>query len=420
MLPVGIGAKARRTADERAERTQDNRMTERIVIKPGREKSLLRRHPWIFSGAIERIDGAPASGATVEVVDARGGFLARAAYSPASQIRARVWSFDPSEPIDELFFRRRIERAVDTRRRLGYLADDGACRLVFSESDGLPGFVVDRYAGHLVCQFLSAGADRWREAIVGALTDTLRPRAIHERSEGAARRKEGLESRRGTIAEANGEAAVEYRSGRLRRRFVVGSGQKTGAYLDQQRNLERVARHAQGARVLDAFAYTGAFALTALLHGAEHATLVESSGEALAQARWDADANGVASRCVAIEGNVFEELRALRERGETYDLVVVDPPKFVHAANQVQAGSRGYKDVNLLALQLVSKGGTLATFSCSGHVDAALFQKIVAGAAVDAGRDAQIIERLTQPPDHPVGLHFPEAEYLKGLLVRVF
>lgn len=395
-------------------------MTERIVIKPGREKSLLRRHPWIFSGAIERVEGEPESGATVDVVDTRGSFLARAAYSPVSQIRARVWSFDPDDRIDESFLRRRIERAVDARRRLGLLVDDGACRIVFSESDGLPGLIVDRYAGHLVCQFLSAGAERWREAIVDALVDALRPRAIHERSEGAARRKEGFESKRGTIVSEDGADAVEYRTGRLRRRFVVGTGQKTGAYLDQQRNLEHVARHARGARVLDAFAYTGAFALTALLNGAEQATLIESSSEAIAQARSDADANGLAPRVSFVEGNVFEELRALRDRGERFDLVIVDPPKFVHSADQLHAGSRGYKDVNLLALQLVTEGGTLATFSCSGHVDAALFQKIVAGAAVDAGREAQIVERLTQPPDHPIALNFPEAEYLKGLILRVY
>src|SRR5690606_177418 len=199
---------ARHRAAERGRPRRTSTMTERIVIKAGREKSLLRRHPWIFSGAIERVAGKPESGATVDVVDTRGGFLARAAYSPMSQIRARVWSFDPAEPIDELFFKRRIERAVDARRRLGYLADDGACRLVFSESDGLPGVIVDRYTDHLVCQFLSAGAERWRETIVGELTDLLGPRAVHERSEGAARRKEGLPSRRGTIAAAQGEDAV--------------------------------------------------------------------------------------------------------------------------------------------------------------------------------------------------------------------
>jgi 23S rRNA (cytosine1962-C5)-methyltransferase len=393
-------------------------MTARIVIRSGREKSLRRRHPWIFSGAIDSVDGEPERGATVDVVDARGAFLARAAYSPASQIRARVWSFDPDERIDEAFFRRRLERAIGLRRRLGYVGDDTACRLVFSESDGLPGVIVDAYAGYLVCQFLAAGAERSRETIVAGLLELLRPCGVYERSEGAARRKEGLESRRGLLA---GDAPTEivYRSGRLLRRLALGAGQKTGAYLDQQENLARVARYAAGARVLDAFSYTGAFAATALLHGARSATLLDSSGEALERAAEDARANGLAAGCRYIEGNVFEELRVLREREERFDLVVLDPPKFVHSASQVQAGSRGYKDVNLLALKLVAPGGTLATFSCSGHVDALLFQKILAGAAVDSGRDAQLLERLTQPPDHPVALPFPEAEYLKGFILGV-
>ena len=393
-------------------------MTARIVIKAGREKSLRRRHPWIFSGAIDNVEGAPGPGETVEVVDRSGAFLARAAYSPASQIRARVMTFDPDEPVDAALIRRRLEQAITVRRRLGRLRDGAACRLVFSESDRLPGLIVDDYAGHLVCQFLSAGAERWRDEIVRSLAALLEPRVIYERSEGAARRKEGLVSRRGVLAGEAPAEPIEYRFGRLARRLAIGGGQKTGAYLDQQDNAERVARYAEGARVLDAFAYTGGFALAALAAGASEAVLIESSTDALEQAAADAAANGC-SGVRTVEGDVFDELRALVERGERFDLVVLDPPKFVHSAEQIRAGSRGYKDVNLLALRLVAPGGALATFSCSGHVDAALFQKIVAGAALDAGRDAQILERLTQPPDHPVALEFPEAEYLKGLILAV-
>jgi len=393
-------------------------LTARIVIKAGREKSLRRRHPWIFSGAVEGVEGAPAAGETVDVVDSTGAFLARAAYSPASQIRARVMTFDADEPLDAALIRKRLEHAIALRRRLGRLHPDGACRLVFSESDRLPGLIVDHYASHLVCQFLSAGAERWRGEIVAALGGLLEPRGIHERSEGAARRKEGLESRRGTLAGEAPEEPIEYRCGPLVRRFAVGRGQKTGAYLDQQDNAARVARYADGARVLDAFAYTGGFALAALAAGASEAVLIESSRDALEQAAADAEANGLAG-VRAVAGDAFTELRVLVERGERFGLVVVDPPKFVHSAEQLRSGSRGYKDVNLLALRLVEPGGTLATFSCSGHVDAALFQKIVAGAAIDAGRDVQILERLTQPPDHPVALEFPEAEYLKGLILAV-
>jgi 23S rRNA (cytosine1962-C5)-methyltransferase len=390
-----------------------------LVIKPGREKSLKRRHPWVFSGAVERVEGRPEVGATVDVVDGSGAFLARAALSPASQIRARAWTFDPEEAVDAAFFARRLARAVAIRERLGMLAPESACRLVFSESDGLPGLVVDRYASYLACQFLAAGAEAWRETIVAELVRLLEPAGIFERSEASARRKEGLASRRGSMAGAEPPARLEYCSGTLRRIVDIARGQKTGAYLDQQTNRERVARYARGARVLDAFAYTGGFALGCLAAGAAEAVLLESSADALRHAADEAELNGFTAACRFVQADVFEELRALRDRGERFGVVVLDPPKFVHSAEQIRSGSRGYKDVNLLALELLEPGGILATFSCSGHVDAALFQKIVAGAAVDARRSARILERLGQPPDHPVALEFPEGDYLKGLIVEV-
>jgi len=290
---------------------------------------------------------------------------------------------------------------------------------VFAEADGVPGLIVDRYADWLVCQLSTAGVEPWRDAIVAALEALVRPRGIYERSEGPSRRKEGLESRRALLAGDAPPAEIEIECDGVRQWVDVTSGQKTGAYLDQRLNRTRVARYAAGARVLDAFSYTGGFALAALVAGAADAMLIESSQEALSAAGRAAERNGLAERCEFRAANVFEELRRLRDDGRRFGLVVLDPPKFVHSAEQIQAGSRGYKDVNLLALQLVEPGGILATFSCSGHVDAALFQKIVAGAALDAGRDVQILERLAQPPDHPVALAFPEAEYLKGLILRV-
>ena len=392
----------------------------KVWLKRGREKSLLRKHPWVFSGAIERVQGEPAPGDTVEIVDAAGAFLAWAAYSPASQIRARVWSFVPEETIDAAFLRGRLERAIESRRELGLVGTDTACRLVFAESDGLPGLVVDRYAGFVVCQFLSAGAEHWRAEIAGSLVELCGPRGIYERSEASARRKEGLPSQRGVLRGEAPPAEIEVRMGSTHWLIDVVNGQKTGAYLDQQRNRGRVAELAAGAEVLDGFAYTGGFAITALVAGASGATLVESSTEALRTAEREAAANGVADRCRLLAASVFDELRLQRDDGRRYDLVVLDPPKFVHSAEQVSAGSRGYKDVNMLGFELVRPGGLLATFSCSGHVDAALFQKIVAGAALDAGRDAQILERLSQPPDHPIAIEFPEAEYLKGLILRVY
>ncbi len=388
-----------------------------VFLRPGREKSLRRRHPWVFSGAVERVDGSPGAGDTVDVLDAVGHFVARGAYSPTSQIRVRIWTFDRGEPVDAEFFRRRLERAIDSRRRLGLLGDRRACRLVFSESDGLPGTIVDCYGGHVVCQFLSAGAERWRDIIVPWLVELCRPVSIYERSESGARKKEGLSSRRGVLH--GSVSPVEIDSAGVRVVVDVAAGQKTGAYLDQRVNRLRVADHVSDGRVLDAFAYNGGFALASLVRGAVEATLIDSSADALALAERDAAANGVADRCRFEVANAFEAMRNLRDTGERFDLVVLDPPKFVHSADQIAAGSRGYKDVNLLGLELVRPGGVLATFSCSGHVDRALFQKIVAGAAVDAGRSAQILELLGQPPDHPIALEFPEAEYLKGLVLRV-
>lgn len=391
----------------------------KVFLKKGREKSLSRRHPWVFSGALERVEGEPASGETVDVLSHAGAFLARAAYSPASQIRLRVWTFDETEPVDAAFFRLRLARAIESRQRLGMLTPDAACRLVFAESDGMPGFIADRYGRFVVCQFLAAGVDRWRETIAAELLEVSGAAGVYERSEAAVRRKEALPSRRGVLAGAEPAAAIEIRMSDAVQLVDVTGGQKTGAYLDQQTNRLRVARHAHGARVLDAFAYTGGFALACLRAGAARALLLDSSADALASARRDAGRNAVADRLELAVCNVSEELRALRAGGRQFDLVVVDPPKFVHSAAQVASGSRGYKDVNMSALGLVRPGGVLATFSCSGHVDASLFQKIVAGAALDSGRDAQILERLGHPPDHPIALEFPEGEYLKGLILRV-
>ena len=390
-----------------------------VWLKPGREKSLRRRHPWVFSGAIQRVDGEPEAGATVEIVASSGDFLGRGAYSPTSQIRVRVWTFEAREAVDAAFLGRRLARAVESRRRLGLLDAHGACRLVFSESDGLPGLIVDRYGEFLVCQFLSAGAEAWRTTIVELLGELCAPRGIFERSEGGARHKEGLSSRRGVLAGEDPPAELEIAAGGVRLVVDIANGQKTGAYLDQQHNRERVAGHAGDGDVLDAFSYTGGFAIACLRAGARRATLMDSSADALRVAERETAANGVLDRCRFVVANVFDELRAVRDAGTRFDLVVLDPPKFVHSADQVAAGSRGYKDINMLGLALVRPGGALATFSCSGHVDAALFQKIVAGAAVDAGRTAQILERLSQPPDHPVATEFPEGDYLKGLILRV-
>ncbi len=389
-----------------------------VTLKAGREKSIRRRHPWIFSGAIAGVEGRPEPGATVRVVTPSGDFLAWAAYSPSSQIRLRTWSFDEKPDIDAGFIQRRIARSVDKRRELGLLGAGGACRLVFGESDGLPGLVVDRYDEHLVCQFLSAGADYWRDAVIAALNELLSPQSIGERSEASVRQKEGLESRRGLLRGAIPPAPVEFLAGGIRQLIDLGEGQKTGSYLDQSINRLRVAAYASGAKVLDAYSYSGGFSIAALLKGAVNATLIDSSADALKMAEQQARLNSVANRCSFTNANVPEELRKLRDSRQQFDLIVLDPPKFVSSAQQVKSGCRGYKDINMLGLQLLRPGGVLASFSCSGHVSSELFQKIVAGAAIDVKRDVQIIERLSQPADHPVALPFPEAEYLKGLVLR--
>jgi len=389
-----------------------------IVLKRGREKSLRRRHPWIFSGALERIDGNPASGDTVEVRSADGQALALAAWSPQSQIRARVWSFDASVQIDAAFLRARIERAVALRSALPAARHTNAMRLVHGESDGLPGLVVDRYADVLVAQFLSAGAERWREPILDALAESTGCEAIYERSDAEVRTMEGLASRSG-FARGNRDARrcpiIEYG---LNFRVDVEAGQKTGFFLDQRENRQRVRALAGGREVLDCFAYTGGFSIAALAGGAKRVLALESSAPALEVARENLAANPLdAARVEFAQADVFAHLRQLRDRGSAFDLVVLDPPKFAPTAAQVHNAARAYKDINLLALKLLKAGGLLATFSCSGGVSAELFQSIVAGAAVDAAADAKIIERFGAAADHPVALNFPEGEYLKGLLL---
>jgi 23S rRNA (cytosine1962-C5)-methyltransferase len=366
-----------------------------------------------------RADSPPSPGATVDLVSAGGIWLGRGAWSPQSQIVARVWSFDRAEEIGPAFFRHRLQRAIASRR-----LPDGelpcACRLVNAESDGLPGTIVDRYAGWLVCQFLSAGAEFWRETIVAELQALVPCEGIYERSDVDVREREGLPPRAGLLAGAEPPELIEVREDALRFLVDVRRGHKTGFYLDQRENRARLAPYARGAEVLNAFSYTGAFAVAALAAGAARVTNIEGSAEALALAARHVELNGLdAARCENVEGDVFVFLRRYRDSRRSFDLVVLDPPKFAESRAHLPGASRGYKDVNLLAIKLLRPGGTLFTFSCSGAMDAALFQKIVSDAALDAGRDVQVLHGLSQAPDHPVALSFPEGRYLKGLICRV-
>jgi len=397
-----------------------------LVLKPGREKSLLRQHPWIFSGAIHQIDGKDiTSGETVNLLSSKGDFLARAAYSPHSQIRARVWTFDHDEQVNPDFFRRRIRTAIQARlvhgvQRLPTLATksgDFGLRLIYAESDGLPGLIVDRYAKVLVLQSLTAGSEFWKETIADVLLEETGLETIYERSDADVRELEGLQPVTGVLRGSTPHSPLTITENGLKFNVNLGSGHKTGFYLDQRANRQRVRQLAKDREVLDCFCYTGGFTVNALAGGAKSVVAVDASAEALSLGRENIKLNDQQAESVEwCEGDVFQVLRKFRDEGRSFDLIILDPPKFAPTAAQAKKAARGYKDINLLGFKLLRPGGILVTFSCSGGIDAALFQKIVASAALDAGVEAQILEHLSQAADHPVALNFPEGAYLKGLI----
>ena len=390
-----------------------------FVLKEGRESSIQRRHPWIFSGAIAQIDGEPASGDVIAVLAYDGGFLGWAAYSPTSQIRGRLLDSDRNAQPGAAWLRGRLERAVARRATHARAPSDNAMRLVNAEADGLPGLIIDRYADTLVVQILSAGAERWRDLLAGMLPEITGCPRVYERSDAEVRSLEGLAPHVRTLAGEKHDRPVEISEHGLRYRVDIAAGQKTGFYLDQRDNRRRVGELARGREALNAFCYTGGFSLSMLAGGAKSVLSIDSSGPALEFARGNAELNGLAGDAAQwLEGDVFVELRRLRNAGRSFDLIVLDPPKFAPTAKLAEAASRGYKDINLNALKLLRPGGLLATFSCSGGISAELFQRIVAGAAADAGVSATIVQRFAASEDHPVLLEFPEGDYLKGLLLR--
>ncbi|MFO1345997.1 MAG: class I SAM-dependent methyltransferase [Rhodocyclaceae bacterium] len=394
-----------------------------LILKDGKERSLFRRHPWIFEGSVARLDGRARPGDTVEVVDAGGRRLAKAAWSPSSQIRARVWSFDPDEIIDDAFFKRRVAAAVARREAMPQLAGQDGMRLIHGESDGLPGVIADRYGDTICLQLTAAGPDKWRKAIVGALAKVAGISRIYERSDSDVRGLEGLEPVTGWVhgeAPQGDDSPLSIDENGVRLGVDVVGGHKTGFYLDQRDNRLLTRALATGKSVLNCFCYTGGFSLQALAGGAASVLSIDSSGPALAGARANLALNPQldATRAEWREADVFDALRVFRKEGRKFDLIVLDPPKFAPSAAHADRAARAYKDINLLGFRLLNPGGYLLTYSCSGGIGLELFQKIVAGAAVDAGRDARILQRLSAGPDHPVALHFPEGEYLKGLLIQ--
>lgn len=380
----------------------------------------MRRHPWVFSGAIERVEGEPAAGSTVKVVSYDGAFLGWGAYSPKSQIAVRMWSFEAQDEIGIDFLRARLQKAIDMRRHILPIEKGNACRLVYAESDGLPGFIADRYVDFIVVQFLALGAERWREELIRCLIEVSGIENIYERSDVDVRALEGLPSRLGVIHGGEPPDLVLIEEEGLQYLVDIKHGQKTGFYLDQRENRAFIRKLAKGKRVLDAFCYTGGFTVNALAGEAKDVLALDASVEALKIARMNQQANCLLEGAVDwMCGNAFENLRRFRDQGRKFDMVILDPPKFAPTSAHVPKAARGYKDINLLAFKLLCEEGLLITFSCSGGVDEALFQKIVADAALDAGVQAEVLYRLGQSPDHPVALNFPESAYLKGMVIRV-
>ena len=387
-----------------------------IRLRDGKERSLLRRHPWVFEGSIDK--GGADSGETVRVQAHDGRFLAWGAYSPRSSIRVRAWSFDEAERIDDAFFERRLAAALALRARLAVPSD--GVRLVHGEADGLPGLIVDRYADVLSAQFLSAGAERWREPIADALLRLTGLTRLYERSDSGVRGLEGLALRTGWLR-GEGDTGVTIREHDWTLALDVAHGHKTGFYLDQRDNRHGFAQwvcRLGCQRVLNCYCYTGGFSVAAFAGGAPHVTSVDSSAPALEQARANAARNGFGERGGEyVDADVNQTLRDRLKAGDAFDAIVLDPPKFAPTAAHAERAARAYKDINRLALKLLAPGGVLFTFSCSGGVGAELFHKIVAGAGIDAGVNAAIVQRLEAAPDHPTTIEFPEGEYLKGLVL---
>jgi len=387
-----------------------------IRLREGKERSLLRRHPWVFQGSIA--SGKADPGETVRVEAHDGRFLCWASYSPSSMIRVRAWSFDEAERIDAAFFQRRVQQAVAVRERLP-IASDGV-RLIHGEADGLPGLIVDRYADVLSAQFLSAGTERWKQTIADALLQATGATRLYERSDSGVRNLEGLQPVTGWLR-GDGATSVTIEEHSWRLSLDVAEGHKTGFYLDQRDNRQRFAelvRHFGSQRVLNCYCYTGGFSVAALAGGAQRVVSVDSSAPALRRAEAHVVLNGFDPvRHEAVDADVNQYLRDALKRGERFDAIVLDPPKFAPTAAHADRASRAYKDINRLALKLLAPGGLLLTFSCSGGIGAELFHKIVAGAGLDAEVDGAILARLEAACDHPTTITFPEGEYLKGLVV---
>ncbi|MFW1479565.1 class I SAM-dependent methyltransferase [Vibrio parahaemolyticus] len=396
-------------------------MTAAIYLVKGREKSVKRKHPWIFSRGISKVEGEPALGETVDVFTHDGKWLAKAAYSPESQIRARVWSFEKEE-INKAFFVKRFQNAQLLREDV--IERDGLTgyRLIAAESDGLPGVTIDRYQNFFVCQLLSAGAEYNKQAIVDALVECFPDCNVYERSDVAVRKKEGLKETTGVLHGEMPPKSVVIEENGVKISVDIVGGHKTGFYLDQRDSRQQAMKYVKDKEVLNCFSYTGGFGLYALKGGAKRVINADVSQPALDTAKYNAELNEFdisKKRAVFLNADVFKLLREYRDQGTQFDVVIMDPPKFAESKAQLNGACRGYKDINMLAMQILKPGGTLLTYSCSGLMDQVLFQKIIADAAVDANRQVKFVERFEQAADHPTDTAYPEGFYLKGFACKV-
>lgn len=391
-----------------------------VILNEGREKSLLRHHPWIFSKAIQKADESLQMGQTVEVVNQAGEFLCYGLYSPNSQIRVRALSFDENVKITDALIASRVKDAISLRKKVFARGNDGV-RLISSEGDLLPGLIADKYNEFIVISISSCGMERYKNIICQTLKEIFPECSIYERSDTKSRAKEGLPVRKGVVIGREPDDTIYVREeDQVYIPVDIKNGHKTGAYLDQRLSRIKAGSLSKGASVLNCFSYTGGFGLWALKGGAKRIENVDVSEHALNAAKTGVAFNHLdPGRCKFLKKDVFAYLREQVEKGAKYDLVILDPPKFAESASNLKKACRGYQDINRLGLKLVAKGGHLLTFSCSGLVDPALFQKIVADAAIDAGVDGRVLGTLRQDEDHVVSLPCPETFYLKGLDIAV-
>ena len=391
-----------------------------VILKKGKEKAVLHRHPWVFSGAIEKVKGNPANGDIVRLVNAKRDFMAYGFFNDQSRVALRLLEWDEHVVVDDTWFREKVATAVKSRANILADGTTNTCRLIFSESDYLPGLIVDKYADHLAVQVLTSGIEKVMPVIIDELNQLLKPESIFDKSDASSREHEGLETVNGALTLASPPENVEVKENNINYNINIAEGQKSGFYCDQRDNRKILASYTKGKKVLDCFSYTGGFTLNSFQNGAASVTSVDSSALAIETLRENIKLNNFdSSKHIAIQSDVNKQLRVFKDQEEKFDVIVLDPPKYAPSRSALDRASRAYKDLNRLAMLLLNEGGLLATFSCSGAMDMETFKQVLAWAALDAGKQVQFIHQFCQPEDHPVRASFPEGEYLKGLLCRV-